>query len=100
MYNAHLKLNLIFPIYSLVLRRRPTSLFLLLTSTLLLLLSSTTHFASGQFAEEGVCPTESQGEDDLPAFDFFSRLGLNGASVSVPGIRRITGTNKLQTAYR
>lgn len=50
--------------------------------------------------ESGPCADFRPGEDDLQAFDFIRRFRLDVLETQYPGVTRVRGSNRMQTAYR
>jgi collagen type IX alpha len=48
----------------------------------------------------GPCAGYKPGEDDLQAFDFIRRFQLDLPETQYPGVTRVRGSNRMQTAYR
>lgn len=48
----------------------------------------------------GPCADYQPGEDDLQAFDFIRQFRLDMLEQSYPGVKRVRGSNNMQTAYR
>lgn len=48
----------------------------------------------------GPCADYQPGEDDLQAFDFIRQFRLDMLEQSYPGVKRVRGSNDMQTAYR
>ena len=48
----------------------------------------------------GPCADYKPGEDDLQAFDFIRKFRLDLLETQYPGVNRVRGSNKVQTAYR
>ncbi|KAH6921708.1 hypothetical protein HPB50_004223 [Hyalomma asiaticum] len=46
------------------------------------------------------CPPAKPGQDDLPGFDMIRKFRLDDVQFDFPGVKRVTGSNSLQTAYR
>lgn len=49
---------------------------------------------------EHICADRKPGDDDLPGFDLISRFKLDDLSFEFPGVKRVRGSNRIQTAYR
>ena len=49
---------------------------------------------------DGGCPVGIEGADDLPTFDLIRRFQLDNFDLEFPGVKRVRGSNKMQTAYR
>jgi len=49
---------------------------------------------------DGGCPLVIEGADDLPTFDLIRRFQLDDIDLDFPGVKRVRGSNKIQTAYR
>ncbi|KAM7294326.1 collagen alpha-1(IX) chain-like isoform X2 [Ixodes scapularis] len=47
-----------------------------------------------------VCPQTKPGQDDLPGFDMIRKFRLDDVQFDFPGVKRVVGSNSLQTAYR
>jgi len=47
-----------------------------------------------------VCPDIIQEADDLPTFDLIRKFKLDNIDLEFPGVKRVRGSNKMQTAYR
>ncbi|CAN8001913.1 unnamed protein product [Ixodes hexagonus] len=47
-----------------------------------------------------VCPQTRPGQDDLPGFDMIRKFRLDDVQFDFPGVKRVVGSNNLQTAYR
>ena len=52
----------------------------------------------GEF--NGPCSDYKPGEDDLQAFDFIRQFRLDVLETKYPGVTRVRGSSRLQTAYR
>ena len=48
----------------------------------------------------GPCADYRPGEDDLQAFDFIRKFRLDVLETQYPGVTRVRGSNRMQTAYR
>jgi len=48
----------------------------------------------------GPCAGYKPGEDDLQAFDFIRNFALDLPETQYPGVTRVRGSNRMQTAYR
>lgn len=48
----------------------------------------------------GPCSDYRPGEDDLQAFDFIRQFRLDVLETRYPGVTRVRGSSRLQTAYR
>lgn len=48
----------------------------------------------------GPCGNFKPGDDDLQAYDFIRQFRLDVLEIQYPGVSRVKGSNKLQTAYR
>lgn len=48
----------------------------------------------------GPCSDYKPGEDDLQAFDFIRKFRLDLLGTQFPGVTRVRGSNRVQTAYR
>ena len=48
----------------------------------------------------GPCADYQPGQDDLQAFDFIRQFQLDVLEQSYPGVSRVRGSNRMQTAYR
>lgn len=46
------------------------------------------------------CQGYKTGEDDLETFDFIRRYKLDVLETQHPGVTRVRGSNRMQTAYR
>lgn len=46
------------------------------------------------------CTGLNTGEDDLPVVDLISKLRLDDFSYDFPGVKKVRGSNRIQTAYR
>lgn len=46
------------------------------------------------------CGDYKPGEDDLQAYDFIRTFKLDLIETKYPGVSRVRGSNKMQTAYR
>ncbi|KAL1478669.1 hypothetical protein MTO96_034910 [Rhipicephalus appendiculatus] len=46
------------------------------------------------------CPRAKPGQDDLQEFDLIHKFRLDDAQFDFPGVKRVAGSNSLQTAYR
>ena len=46
------------------------------------------------------CSNEMPGQDDLPALDLISKFKLDDYSYEFPGVKKVRGSNRIQTAYR
>lgn len=46
------------------------------------------------------CRGYQPGEDDLETFDFIRRYKLDLLEAQYPGVTRVRGSNRMQTAYR
>lgn len=46
------------------------------------------------------CSDQTSGQDDLPGSDLISRFKLDDMSFEFPGVKRVRGSNRIQTAYR
>ena len=42
----------------------------------------------------------SSGEDDIPVVDLISKLKLDDLTYEFPGVKKVRGSNRIQTAYR
>lgn len=49
---------------------------------------------------DGPCADYQPGEDDLQAFDFIRKFRLDVLEASSPGVKKVRGSNEMQTAYR
>ncbi|GFU87366.1 collagen alpha-1(XXI) chain [Trichonephila clavipes] len=47
-----------------------------------------------------ICPEIRPGEDDLPGFDFIRKFRLDDFEFDFPGVKKVKGSNRMQTAYR
>lgn len=56
----------------------------------------------GGVAEDfnGPCSDYRPGEDDLQAFDFIRQFRLDVLETKYPGVTKVRGSSRLQTAYR
>jgi hypothetical protein len=52
------------------------------------------------FAESYPCADYKPGEDDLQNFDFIRKFELDVNLDGYPGVSRVRGSNRMQTAYR
>jgi len=50
--------------------------------------------------ENDYCSNQNPDQDDLPGFDLISRFRLDDLSYEFPGVKRVRGSNRIQTAYR
>lgn len=48
----------------------------------------------------GPCSDYRPGEDDLQAFDFIRQFRLDVLETKYPGVTKVRGSSRLQTAYR
>lgn len=48
----------------------------------------------------GPCANFRIGDDDLQAYDLIRRFRLDIAETTFPGVSKVRGSNRLQTAYR
>ena len=48
----------------------------------------------------GPCSDYRPGEDDLQAFDFIRQFRLDVLETKYPGVTRVRGSSRLQTAFR
>ena len=48
----------------------------------------------------GPCADYKPGEDDLQAFDFIRKFRLDVLEQDYPGVTRVRGSNRIQTAYK
>ncbi|MPC75594.1 Collagen alpha-1(IX) chain [Portunus trituberculatus] len=48
----------------------------------------------------GPCADYQPGEDDLQAFDFIRQFQLDVLEQNYTGVKRVRGSNRMQTAYR
>ncbi|CAG0924665.1 unnamed protein product [Notodromas monacha] len=56
---------------------------------------------NGVFGEvAGPCADYKPGEDDLQAFDFIRKFNLDVMEREHPGVTKVRGSNKIQSAYR
>ena len=46
------------------------------------------------------CANLNTGEDDIPVVDLISKLKLDDFSYEFPGVKKVRGSNRIQTAYR
>lgn len=51
-------------------------------------------------AGNGPCSDYRPGEDDLQAFDFIRHFRLDVLETKYPGVTRVRGSSRLQTAFR
>jgi len=54
----------------------------------------------GEAELNGPCSDYKPGEDDLQAFDFIRQFRLDVLETKYPGVTRVRGSSRLQTAYR
>lgn len=54
----------------------------------------------GGFEEINTCADFKPGDDDLEAFDLIRRFKLDLSGTDFPGVTKVRGSNKVQTAYR
>lgn len=52
------------------------------------------------YDSDGGCPVGVDGADDLPTFDLIRRFQLDNVELDFPGVKRVRGSNRVQTAYR
>ena len=55
---------------------------------------------SGVAESNGPCSDYRPGEDDLQAFDFIRQFRLDVLETKYPGVTKVRGSSRLQTAYR
>lgn len=55
---------------------------------------------SGATDANGPCADYRPGEDDLQAFDFIRQFRLDVLETKYPGVKRVQGSSRLQTAYK
>lgn len=48
----------------------------------------------------GPCANYKPGDDDLQAFDFIRQFRLDVLETQYPGVSRVRGSHRMQTAYR
>jgi collagen type IX alpha len=58
------------------------------------------HINLGEFDSNRVCPEVNQETDDLPTFDLIRKFKMDNIDLNFPGVKRVRGSNKVQTAYR
>ena len=56
--------------------------------------------SGGPVDANGPCSDYRPGEDDLQAFDFIRQFRLDVLETKYPGVTRVRGSSRLQTAYR
>ena len=57
-------------------------------------------FPPGYVEESYPCADYKPGEDDLQNFDFIRKFELDVNLDGYPGVSRVRGSNRMQTAYR
>ncbi|XP_035211381.1 collagen alpha-1(IX) chain-like [Stegodyphus dumicola] len=57
-------------------------------------------FAQDSSNSLSICPEIRSGEDDLPGFDFIRKFRLDDFEFDFPGVKKVKGSNRMQTAYR